>query len=997
MKRRPKSSPPHRGRGIDHTIELIKEDGKDPQPPWGPLYSMSRDELLVLRKTLNGLLDKGFIRVSNSPAAAPVLFAKKPGGGLRFCVDYRGLNKITRKDRYPLPLINETLERIGKAKWFTKLDISAAFYKIRINEGDEWLTAFRTRYGLYEWTVTPFGLANAPSTFQKYINWALRDLLDEIASAYMDDILIFTDGSLAEHRKHVRQVLDRLREAGLQVDIDKCDFETKSTTYLGFIIEAERGVRMDPKKVEAILNWEAPVSVKGTRSFLGFANFYRRFIKDFSDIARPLTDLTRKDAVFQWTNEASAAFKKLKHMFTSAPMLQSFDPDKHTILETDASGYVVGGALMQYDNEGVLRPCAFTSKKMSPAECNYEIYDKELLAIIRCLEEWESELMSVEKFEIVTDHKNLEYFTTTRKLTERHMRWSLFLSRFSFTIRYRPGVENTLADALSRREQDMPSDDLDDRWKHREHRLIDPAIIKSPTQPDEPHVRVNQSRTQDPSLEEQWRQAAEADEPWQQAAEAVRSKAPRFPAGVYPRTDISACSIDDDNCLRFRDRRWVPDSEPLRTRIMQEIHDSPMTGHPGREIMYSIIAREFYWPDMSKDVRRFVRNCDRCGSVTAWRERRKGMLKPLPVPERTWRDIAIDFAVSLPESGGSTNVLVIVDRLSKGVILQPCDKMDAEVVADAFVRSPFYRMHGLPSSIVSDRGSQFVSALWTRVCQLLRIERKLSTAYHPETDGATERMIQTVKNILRKFCNYAQDDWSDLLPHAEIAINGRDSATTGVSPFFLLHGYDLEILDFPETPRETTYARSPVQAAENIVSKLKKAREWAEASMASAQQDYEDQANTRRSPATRYSIGDKVWLDLKNIKTDRPSRTLDYRHAKYTVTEVLGTHDYRLNTPPGIHDVFHTNLLRPAAEDPFPSQKTSNWQPPAIVGEDNELEWEIEAILDDRTSRRRREYLVKWVGYDRPTWEPAPAMKDTAALDAYESSLAPVGGDNVTG
>jgi hypothetical protein len=235
--------PPLRSAGIDHAIELEKVDGKEPTVPWGPLYNMPRDELLVLRKTLTSLLDKGFIRVSNSPAAAPVLFAKKPSGGLRFCCDYRGLNRLTKKDRYPLPLIYETLRSIGKANWFTKLDVAAAFHKIRVAKGDEWKTAFRTRYGLYEWLVTPFGLANAPSTFQKYINWTLRDFLDEFCSAYVDDILIYTSGGLKAHRSHVTQVLQRLQDAGLQLDIDKCEFEVKSTKYLGFIIEAGKGVR----------------------------------------------------------------------------------------------------------------------------------------------------------------------------------------------------------------------------------------------------------------------------------------------------------------------------------------------------------------------------------------------------------------------------------------------------------------------------------------------------------------------------------------------------------------------------------------------------------------------------------------------------------------------------------------------------------------------------------------------------------------------------------
>ncbi|KAL1953147.1 hypothetical protein VTO42DRAFT_3547 [Malbranchea cinnamomea] len=253
--KRAETLPPLRGEGVDHWIELTEDKAK---VPWGPLYQSSRKELLVLRKELNSLLDKGFIRVSNSPAAAPVLFVKKPGGGLRFCVDYRGLNAITKKDRYPLPLINETLQMVGRADWFTKLDIIASFHKIRMDPNSQWMTAFRTWYGLFEWLVTPLGLANAPSTFQKFINWTLREYLDEFVSAYIDDILIFTTGSLRKHRQHVEKVLLKLQQAGLQADIDKCEFKVKSTKYLGFIIEVGKSVRMDPAKVKPSLTGLPP-------------------------------------------------------------------------------------------------------------------------------------------------------------------------------------------------------------------------------------------------------------------------------------------------------------------------------------------------------------------------------------------------------------------------------------------------------------------------------------------------------------------------------------------------------------------------------------------------------------------------------------------------------------------------------------------------------------------------------------------------------------------
>jgi transposase InsO family protein len=985
--------PPTRGKGIDHQIELEKTNGETPTVPWGPLYSMSRDELLVLRKTLTELLSKGFIRVSNSPAAAPVLFVRKPGGGLRFCVDYRALNKLTRKDRYPLPLIYETLRNIGRAKWYTKLDVIAAFHKIRIAEGDEWMTAFRTRYGLFEWMVTPFGLANAPSTFQKYINWALRDYLDEFCSAYIDDILIYTDGSRKQHQEHVRKVLQRLREAGLQVDIDKCDFEVKTTKYLGFILEAEKGIHMDPAKIDAILQWEAPRSVKGVQSFLGFANFYRRFIQDFSGITSPLHKLVRKDTAFKWTDQAEKAFQQLKRMFTTAPILAQFDCDKETILETDSSGWCVGGTLFQVDEQGLLRPCAFFSKKNSPAECNYEIYDKEMLAIIRCLEEWDAELRSVQSFQIRTDHKNLEYFMSVRKLTERQMRWSLILSRYNFTIIYLPGKDNVRADALSRREQDLPAKASDERLQFRTAQLLKPNML--------PHLAkgskiaaisampvTTEPKPQEKSeLDKLWLTAQREDEAYQAMVQAVREGCRLFPTSLGVRVSIGECSVSANGHLLFRGRRWVPNSDELRTKLIQGTHDSPMCGHPGRDGTAAIMIRRFFWPGMMQQVRRFTRNCDSCNRNKAWRDRRQGFLKPLPIPDRVWREISMDFITELPESGGCTNLMVITDRLGKGVLLEACTDIKVETVAEIFIRT-FYRHHGLPAAIVSDRGTQFVGLMWARLCQLLKIKRRLSTAYHPETDGSTERMNQTLEAYLRAFVDYAQDDWANLLPMAELAINGRDAASTGVSPFFLSHGYHVEPLDLEEEiPAHTGHKKSPIQQAETVVRKILDAKEWAESAMAEAQQTQEENTNRYRQQAPSFKVGDKVWLNLANIRTNRPSKKLDAKNAKFTVIEVLGSHSFRLDTPPGIRNVFHSKLLKLAASDPLPFQTSDDYQPGPIMVDDED-EYEIEKILKEKTVRRGRgyhtKYLVKWKGWIRPTWEPASALQETAALDAFE-------------
>ncbi|KAI0991811.1 hypothetical protein K3495_g16376, partial [Podosphaera aphanis] len=272
-------------------------------------------------------------------------------------------------------------------------------------KGEEWKTAFRTRYGLFEWKVCPFGLTGSPATFQRYINWVLREYLDDFCSAYVDDILIFTVGSLQDHRQKVAKVLSSLRKHGLHLDISKCEFETKCTKYLGYIVEVGVGIRMDPEKVKAISEWQSPKAIKAVRSFLGFANYYRLFIKDFAKLAKPLTNLTKKDVKFNWNQDCEDAFQQLKERFKAEPVLATFNPDLETQLEPDSSGWATGGTLTQLDPVfKVWKPVAFYSAKHLPAECNYDIHDKELLAIIKCVKEWNSELRGLKKpFTILTD------------------------------------------------------------------------------------------------------------------------------------------------------------------------------------------------------------------------------------------------------------------------------------------------------------------------------------------------------------------------------------------------------------------------------------------------------------------------------------------------------------------------------------------------------------------------------------------------------------------
>ena len=352
-------------------------------------------------------------------------------------MDYRGLNKVTKKNRYSLPLISGLLEQLGRAKIFTKIDLRGAYNLVRIKEGDEWKTAFRTRYGHFEYNVMPFGLTNAPAVFQHMMNDIFREHLDDFVVIYLDDILIFSKNE-GEHEKHVRLVLEKLRERGLYAKLEKCLFHQTEMEFLGFIATTD-GLKMDPKKVEAIVSWEVPKTVRDVQCFLGFANFYRIFIKNYSRVAAPLTRLTCKDKL-EWGPQAEKAFQNLKTAFTKAPILVHHDFAKAFYLETDAYDFALGAVLSQMGIDGKLHPVAFYSWKFSAAEINYEIHDKELLAIVDSFQEWQHFLEgAAHPLTVYTDHRNLEYFMSAQVLNRRQAWWNMSLSRFDFVITYQLG------------------------------------------------------------------------------------------------------------------------------------------------------------------------------------------------------------------------------------------------------------------------------------------------------------------------------------------------------------------------------------------------------------------------------------------------------------------------------------------------------------------------------------------------------------------------------
>uniref|UniRef100_A0A674PMU1 Gypsy retrotransposon integrase-like protein 1 n=1 Tax=Takifugu rubripes TaxID=31033 RepID=A0A674PMU1_TAKRU len=703
-KQRALSLPPHRP--YDCAIDLLP----GATLPSSRLYNLSRAEREAMENYIGESLASGLIRPSSSPVGAGFFFVQKKDGTLRPCIDYRSLNEITIKNKYPLPLLDAAFAPLHRAQVFSKLDLRSAYHLVQIREGDEWKTAFNTPLGHFEYLVMPFGLTNAPAVFQALINDVLRDMLNKFIFVYLDDILIFSE-SEEEHVQHVRLVLQRLLENRLFVKAEKCDFHTTSISFLGFVV-ARGQLSPDPAKVRAVMEWPTPSSRRQLQQFLGFANFYRRFIRDYSKVAAPLTRLTSTLLSFRWTPEAETAFNRLKVLFSSSPILTHPDPSRQFVVEVDASDMGVGAVLSQRSGEDQkLHPCAFFSHRLSPAERNYDVGNKELLAVVLALQEWRHWLEgATQPFIVWTDHKNLTYLRNAKRLNSRQARWALFLGRFRFTLTYRHGSRNLKPDALSRQFASEPGE-------------MDPdpilplsCILGAASWQVEERVREAQQSAPDPG-------------------------------GCPP------------------NRLFVPVA--VRSEVLHWAHSSRLTCHPGVNRSLHFLRQRFWWPSMAQDTKDYIAACPVCSRGKASHRPPAGLLQPLEIPRRPWSHIAVDFITGLPPSQGHEVVLTVVDRFSKSAHFIPLPKLPSAAETGELLVQHVFRLHGLPTDIVSDRGPQFCSQVWRSFCSALGASVSLTSGYHPQANGQAERTNQSLEDALR--CVAAQDpsSWSTYLPWVE--------------------------------------------------------------------------------------------------------------------------------------------------------------------------------------------------------------------------------------
>ena len=1070
----------------DHAIDL--EPGQ--HPPHMPIYNLSERELGILKEYLASALEKGWIRPSKSPAGAPILFVPKKDGSMRMCIDYRGLNKITVKNRFPLPLISELLDRLSHAKIFSKLDLRDAYHRLRIKEGDEWKTAFRTRYGHYEYRVMPFGLTNAPATFQSYIHQALGGLLDTICVVYLDDILIFSHFE-EEHIEHVSMILERLRTWKLYAKRSKCTFHTTTTDFLGFVV-SPYGVHMDPARVQSILEWPEPESYRDVQVFLGFANFYRRFIHDYSALARPLNDLIKaaqqegaksgkkKDLKFlkrewEWPEDASAAFRTLRGAFTQAPVLRHFDPALPCMVISDASDAARAAILLQPQEDAVngaqpqthWHPVAYYSLSFKGPELRYEIHDKELLAIVDAFKVWRHYLEGARHtVRVITDHNNLKYFMTTKVLNGRQARWAEKLAAYDFQIEYKKGESNP-ADGPSRRpdyfkgfkeetivanrslmlptlqqklevkgqpfaattaEAEVALRCAKSTLRERSPApggtsLVAPAITRRAARITDDESESDSSDSTDGNARSRTSPgpqpdshdengslarsplaqslvprsdasaAAEGESSWtedppEQLTEFIKSVQDRDPFVAEHKARLASSDpdgndwqFDQNGLLRCQGRVWIPRCEPLKLEILRRNHDDDVGGHYGTKRTTNILRMKYEWAKMRDDIQQYIKTCDVCQRSKARRHKPYGVLHPIAPPSEPHRDFSMDFITDLPpivqDGKVYDSVLVVIDRFSKHVRYIPTSKtVDAQGLAQ-LIYSEVTLNTGPPRSIISDRGTVFTSEYWQTICYELNVRRRMSTAFHPQTDGQTERQNQELENYLRVYCTYHQDNWLPLLKIAAYAYNSSFHESTKAQPLHLHTGVTPDVMDgVPENALgegetapsgDPAELRDPAPADERALEHLertKAARTKARDLMMHAQDLQAKHYNKKRTDQS-YAVGDKVLLSGKNLRTLRPSRKLSSKYlGPFEILSRKGKAAYTLALPASMsrtHPTFHVSLL-----EPYFSRAGA--QPEVVPemdedGTEADSHYEIEEIVDHKTQSGTTLYRIKWLGY----------------------------------
>ena len=930
----PTELPPQR----PEDLEILLIEGSKP-PPVRPLGHTNAYELKLISEALPKLMERGQIRRSKSQYGASVLFIKKSDGTMRLCVDYRGLNNITVRNRTPIPNIADMRSSLQGATLFTKLDLRDGFHNLRIRDEDVPKTAFRTRFGLFEFTVVPFGLTNAPAAFSAMINRIFGDLFDVYVISYLDDIIIFSK-SAEDHKRHLTEVFNRMRSHKLFVKLSKCEFMKEEVHFCGHIVGVY-GISLDQDKVAAIKQTPKMTCVRDVQHYLGMTVWFQDFVKDYAKITAPLTDLLRKNSKFIWITEHDTAVASLIHAISTAPVLRYFDPNRETVVHTDASDFAIGGWLGQVYDDGV-HPVLYFSRKLRPAELNYITHEKELLALVYFLEKHGHYLRGI-KFTCNTDHESLKYLQVQEKLSRRQARWIFLLQEFEAIISYLPGPFNTIADFLTRNPSMTPRCSVC-RDRAATLRAITRSTTTAQTAAAHYHDEIKQELTADPFAMQLEEWMADRD-------------------NLSP--DIAAYlrHFSKQNGLWFyeKSRLYIPAS--LQTATLERFHDTVLAGHQGTSRTFEKISRSHFWPKISQDVRNFVRSCDVCQRNQEPSKKQQGFLHPLPIPTDRFKEISIDFAFYPKTTSGFDCIMIIVDRLTKLLTFVPCHRTDtASTVAQLLLKHWVSQGMGRPEAITSDRDSKFTSDVWRAMCSTWGVQQRMATARHQQTDGQAEIAVRTLKRTARKFASYSHSDWDRYIHFLQFALNDSVSASTGFTPFFLAFGMH------PRKFNEDVVDPQAGDLVKLILKNVKKARD----AMQGAQDRQAKYYDRKHRAFEHLEVNDYVMLSAEGISwsaySERPSAALPTMLGPFQVLEIQsdGT-NVLLRLPPSmslVHPVFSRSKVRRYVNgtDEF-QDRTVFPRPKPVVSRSGADLYEVESILNKRVRRGQTQYLVKWAGY----------------------------------
>ena len=792
---------------VKHKINLM--DGNPFKEKYRPVPPGIYNEV---REHLKEMIDIGAIRNSSSPWSSNVVIVRKKDGQIRFCIDFRKLNQRTKKDSYGIPRVEDTLHMLSGSKYFSKLDLKSGYWQVELAEEDKEKTAFQVGgLGFFECNRMPFGLCNAPATFQRLMERCMGDMNLRDCLIYLDDIIIFSR-DIDSHLERLDAVFSRLASFNLKINPSKCEFFKTSTTYLGHVI-SEQGIQADPQKIEAVKNWPVPKTVKDVRKFLGFAGYYRRFVKGFATIARPLSDLlighpTKKSGTparkhvkrtpFVWEDRQQTAFEKLKTMLTKPPILAYADYTKSFILHTDASSKGLGAVLYQ-NHDGIEHVVAYASRSLRQAERNYPAHKLEFLALKWSVTEKFHDYLYGAEFEVVTDNNPLTYVTTTAKLDATGQRWMAALAGYNFSLRYRAGRNNADADGLSR---------LDMNTFLAVHESISACVEETPlcyaaVQPDaiseaDPieQVSVPEPLIQGYALSSRDWRTAQLNDPiisvlHNHIHDGTR---PSVQRGMGQISDVGRYIRDWDK-LQLRDgvlyrKASVGSLDCLQMLLPVELRDEVFTalhddlGHQGRDRTVSLFKQRFYWPGMEKFVRVKVSACPRC-------IRRKSPSQTAELvnisTSAPMEMVCLDYLSLERSKGGFENILVVTDHFSRYAQAFPTTNQTARTTAKVLFEK-FFVHYGFPERIHSDKGANFMSGLIEELCRLAGMDQSRTTPYHAMGNGMVERFNQTLIQMMGTLDEEKKSDWKTHVAPMVHAYNATVHCSTGYAPYYLMFG-----------------------------------------------------------------------------------------------------------------------------------------------------------------------------------------------------------------